>query len=62
MVVPLRADLDGLKEAIWAGEQARDELWRTCPGQDFVARLAEVGTKLRAAKNDAADMRKTMSD
>ena len=46
VVVLLRLELDGLKDMIWAGEQARGELWRTYSDQDLVVRLADVTAKL----------------
>jgi hypothetical protein len=42
LVMPLRADLDDLKQETFAGDQARGELQRTCPDPDLLTRLGAL--------------------
>jgi chromosome segregation ATPase len=59
---PLRMRITELKEAIWAAEQARNELCGDSAASDLQDRLAAVQTRLNAARTQASDLRRAAAE
>jgi hypothetical protein len=56
-VSPLRMHLEDIKEQIWAGEQARHELWNTCTDPQLNERLNAVVAETADFQRTAAALR-----
>jgi len=57
VTVPLHARLQEIRDASWAAESAKNELWQTCQDPVLTASLAEAQKALAAARQDAATLR-----
>jgi hypothetical protein len=59
---PLKMRITELKDAIWAAEQARNELCGDTADADLRARLADVQAQLNAVRTQADEMRKSVAE
>jgi hypothetical protein len=59
---PLKMRIAELKDGMWAAEQARNELCGNSADADLRARMADVQSRLNAARTQAGDMRRSVAE
>jgi hypothetical protein len=62
VTVPLHGRLQEIRDAMWAAESAKNDLWLTCEDPVLKTQLAEVQASLAAARQETADLRRQIDD